>query len=89
MTHRDYIYAKYGKGINRKLWDSLVAQNIFDLRQNGFRGRNNDGTDETDATWKAAINIDWTQLVDVVFRFRLLVTEIGAGTASGDVGGQL
>ena len=39
-----------------------------------FRGRNNDGS-ETTATWKAALNTNWSQDVDTIFRIRFTVAE--------------
>ncbi|MCH9046449.1 MAG: hypothetical protein IIA40_10120 [SAR324 cluster bacterium] len=57
------------------------------LNQDGFRGRNDDGS-ESAATWKAALNTDWTQAVDENFRIRFLVTETG-GAASNNVQPQL
>jgi hypothetical protein len=44
--------------------------------QAGFRGRNDDGS-ETAATWKAVLDTNWTQLVDVKFRVRFLLTNTG------------
>jgi len=45
--------------------------------QASFRGRNDDGTDETDATWIAALNTDWNQAADATFRVRFLVKNLG------------
>ena len=47
--------------------------------QTAFRGRNDDGTEVT-ATWKAAENTNWTQLVDTNFRVRFAISN--TGTAS-------
>ncbi|MBW3538762.1 MAG: hypothetical protein KY476_00680 [Planctomycetes bacterium] len=46
------------------------------LEQTSFRARNDDGS-ESAATWKEAVDVDWTQLVDENFRVRFLITEIG------------
>lgn len=46
------------------------------LTQTSFRGRNDDGN-ETAATWKAAINTNWNQLVTTNFRVRFLITHEG------------
>jgi len=43
------------------------------LDQDGFRGRNDDGSEST-ATWIAAVNTDWTQDVDENFRVRFHIT---------------
>ena len=52
------------------------------LEQAAFRGRNDDGN-ETTATWKAAINTDWTQEADTLFRVRFLVKELnGVGISN-------
>ena len=58
----------------------------FDLDQNAFRGRNDDGS-ESAATWKAATNIDWTQNVDENFRIRLVIA--ATGNLAGSTGFQL
>ncbi|MGD9034531.1 MAG: DUF2341 domain-containing protein, partial [Desulfobacteraceae bacterium] len=42
--------------------------------QDSFRARN-DNNDETTATWTAAANTNWTQMVDKNFRVRFLVQE--------------
>src|SRR4051812_33053217 len=54
--------------------------------QVSFRGRNDDGS-ESAATWKAANNTNWTQLVGVNFRVRFCVSETGttASTHTGQV----
>lgn len=52
------------------------------LRQVAFRGRNDDGS-ETTATWIDALNTDFTHDVDVTFRIRFLIDEIG-GTQEKD-----
>ncbi len=44
--------------------------------QAGFRGRNDNGS-ETAATWKALLDVNWTQLVDAKFRVRFLLTNTG------------
>jgi hypothetical protein len=50
------------------------------IRQQAFRGRNDDGS-ETGATWIAALNANWTQAVGQAFRLR-----IAADTSSIAVG---
>jgi hypothetical protein len=45
-------------------------------RQDAFRARNDDGSDDdTSATWIAAKDTDWTQAVDENFRIRILAQE--------------
>jgi len=51
--------------------------------QFNFRARNDDGTEST-ATWKAALDSNWTQNVDETFRLRIRCTQ-GGGTANGFV----
>jgi hypothetical protein len=46
------------------------------LHQVGFRGRNDDGN-ETAASWIAAENTNWTQLVDTNVRTRFVVIQLG------------
>lgn len=53
---------------------------VFD--QDSFRIRNDDGTDETDATWKAAANVDADVATDTTFRQRFVVQET-AGNSDG------
>ena len=55
------------------------------LDQDSFRGRNDDGS-ETGATWKAAVNVDWTQDVDEIFRVRFLIQETAGGPANNATG---
>jgi hypothetical protein len=50
--------------------------------QDSFRARNDNGN-ETDSTWTAAANTNWTQMVDKNFRVRFLVQET-AGIADSD-----
>lgn len=50
--------------------------------QRSFRGRNDDGN-ETTATWKAAINTNWSQALDTKFRVRFEIQET-SGTAGPD-----
>ncbi len=50
--------------------------------QDSFRTRKDDGTDETDATWYEAANVDAIVPVDTTFRQRFVVQE----TAGGDAG---
>ena len=47
--------------------------------QDSFRGRNDDGSEST-ATWIAAANTNWTQVVDANFRVRFLVQEVGGAS---------
>lgn len=47
-------------------------------RQDMARGRNDDGS-ESLATWKAATNTAYSQIVDVAFRHRFLIQETGGG----------
>jgi hypothetical protein len=56
--------------------------------QDSFRGRNDDGTDETDGTWKAAVNTNWNQIHDENFRVRFLIEELN-DLADADVEFQL
>lgn len=49
--------------------------------QDSFRGRNDDGS-ESAATWKAAVNINWTQTVDENFRVRFLIQETAGHAGS-------
>jgi hypothetical protein len=42
------------------------------LYQNGFRARNDDGS-ETTATWKKALNTNWEQSIHESFRVRFLI----------------
>ena len=49
--------------------------------QNGFRARNDDGT-QTTATWIAATNTDWSQDVDTTFRLRFEILETAGGSAN-------
>lgn len=79
---KERIYLKYGRGIDRKLFESLRAHDVFDLDQAGFRARNDNGS-EAAATWIAALNTNWTQDTDINFRVRFLVQEVGAGTLGG------
>lgn len=51
---------------------------IPSLDQVGFRGRNDDGN-ETTATWKAAENTPWTQVVDTNLRVRFVLDELNGG----------
>ena len=51
----------------------------FRLSQIAFRGRNDDGS-ESAATWKAAQDTNWAQLVDIPLRVRFRMDETG-GTA--------
>jgi len=51
----------------------------FRLSQIAFRGRNDDGS-ESAATWKAAQDTNWAQLVEVPLRVRFRMDETG-GTA--------
>jgi len=51
----------------------------FRLSQVAFRGRNDDGS-ESAATWKAAQDTNWAQLVEVPLRVRFRMDETG-GTA--------
>lgn len=46
------------------------------LSQDAFRGRNDDGN-ETTATWKDSLNINWLQAVDTNFRTRILIGHSG------------
>ncbi len=58
--------------------------------QDSFRVRNDDGTDETDATWKAAVNISLVEVAtDTNFRVRFLVQETGGGDSGKDLQLQL
>jgi len=50
--------------------------------QDSFRARNDNGG-ETSATWTAAANINWTQMVDKNFRLRFLVQETAGASDSG------
>ena len=47
--------------------------------QNGFRARNDNGS-ETTATWIAALNTNWSQNVGVTFRFRVEALETAGGS---------
>lgn len=53
----------------------MLTANIV---QSDFRARNDDGN-ETTATWKAAVNTNWTQNVDEIFRLRLARLETAGG----------
>lgn len=55
----------------------------FELEQTAFRGRNDDGS-ESGASWKEAVNTNWSQLCDVNFRVRFQINSIGdtGGTES-------
>lgn len=79
---KDRIYKKYGCGIDRALFESLLLHDVFSLDQLSFRARNDDGS-EAAATWIADVNINWTQEPDVNFRVRFLGQEVGPGTAAG------
>ncbi|UCD78513.1 MAG: hypothetical protein JSW26_24375, partial [Desulfobacterales bacterium] len=48
--------------------------------QASFRARNDNGS-ETSATWTAAANTNWTQMVDKTFRLRFLVQDTGSAEA--------
>ena len=56
----------------------LVSTPVYD--QDGFRGRNDDGS-ETTATWKAAAGADFDQEADEKFRLRFLIQTTIAGAA--------
>lgn len=49
-----------------------------------FRGRNDDGN-ETTASWKAAVNTNFSQLADVNFRLRLTVQSLVGATANSPI----
>lgn len=51
------------------------------INQAAFRSYDDDGT-ESAATPIAAINADWSQDVDTIFRMRFVITETGGGMAS-------
>jgi hypothetical protein len=63
------------------VYKAAVTGGGFDLEQLTFRGRNDDGS-ETTATWIAAANTNWSQLVDANFRVRFEVQEIGGTSGS-------
>jgi hypothetical protein len=57
---------------------SHVSANVV---QQGFRGRNDDGS-QSGATWKAALNTNWSQNVDEAFRVRVIIEETAGGSAN-------
>lgn len=59
-------------GFTMAIKEAVVAATSFN--QAYFRGRNDDGT-ETTATWKAALNTNWSPRVDQAFRIRFLLQE--------------
>ena len=58
------------------------------FRQLHFRFRDNDGTDETDATWRQSTNDDDTQDLDTTYRVRFSIEET-AGFAANNQSFQL
>lgn len=52
------------------------------LVQNGYRGRNDDGS-ETAASWKALQNTDWNQALNTLFRVRLQIEETAGASTNG------
>ena len=48
---------------------------LITLSQDGFRGRNDDGS-ETTATWIAPIDTLWTQELGTTFRLRFLISRL-------------
>jgi hypothetical protein len=59
-----------------------VYYSVPAFTQDSFRGRDDDDN-ETDATWKAAADTNWTQKVDENFRVRFVVRETD-GISSAD-----
>jgi hypothetical protein len=58
---------------------TITVSGIPEYDQDKFRGRNDDDN-EADATWKAAVNNNWTQKMDENFRVRFVVQETGDGS---------
>jgi len=56
--------------------------NTPSLDQKQFRFRDNDGTDETDATWRQNTNVDDTQDTATVYRVRFTVAETAGFAAN-------
>lgn len=54
---------------------SAVSNIILGLYQGAFRGRNDDGN-ETSATWKASLSVNWTQTSGIVFRVRFVINSL-------------
>lgn len=81
---REYIYQKYGQGINRRLWDSLKSMDNPVFNQESWRVQF--ATGET-AAFKELLNTDHTILVIVggatnVVALRFLIQDTTAGGAN-------
>lgn len=88
LLHRPWLYRDRWGRLVHVYEDGTVIPAVMGAGpppvydQDSFRGRNDDGTEIT-ATWKALVNIDWTQTVDENFRVRFLVQET-AGRVGAD-----